>query len=211
MGEDGVNNALWLVNRLNITVCPYCNRTYTFTVNKKPDKAKRHVRPELDHFFPKSDPAYMHLAMSFYNLVPVCPQCNQLKGTNIFDYHPYYGSLIGQGRPRFEVEVVKDPEGKHLFPDKPILRLLNSSSDTDTLALADLYEQHEDYVKEILDKIQAYNLDALTPLVESFQGLGKTGEEIDRLIWGSYVEEGQLGKRPLSKLTRDLLEQFEVI
>lgn len=209
-GDDGVNNAIWLMTKLNITVCPYCNRIYTFTVKKKPKKAKRQVRPELDHFFPKSK--YNHLALSFYNLVPSCPQCNHLKGDNEFDYHPYYGDLNGKEGPRIEVENVKrDAKGTLVFPDDPKVKILDGNENTKVLGLQELYEQHEDYVKEILDKIQAYNKDYYDSLVDSFQGMGKTQEEIDRLVWGNYIEEAKQEKRPLSKMTRDLLRQFGVV
>ena len=209
-GNDGVNNAIWLMTKLNIKVCPYCNRIYTFTVKKKPKKAKRQVRPELDHFFPKSK--YAHLALSFYNLVPSCPQCNHLKGDNEFDYHPYFGDLNGNEGPRIEVENVRrDAKGMLVFPDAPKVKILDANENTRVLGLQELYEQHEDYVKEILDKIQAYNKDYYDSLVDSFQGMGKTQEEIDRLVWGNYVEEAMQEKRPLSKMTRDLLRQFGVI
>lgn len=209
-GDDGVNNAIWLMTKLNINVCPYCNRIYTFTVKKKPKKAKRQVRPELDHFFPKS--RYNHLALSFYNLVPSCPQCNHLKGDNEFDYHPYYGDLKGKESPRIEVEnVMKDARGMLVFPDEPKVKIHNANENTRVLGLQELYEQHKDYVKEILDKIQAYNKDYYNSLVNSFQGMGKTQEEIDRLVWGNYIEEATQEKRPLSKMTRDLLRQFDVI
>ena len=35
---------------INATVCPYCNRQYTFTVRK----GKLKSRPQFDHYFPKS-------------------------------------------------------------------------------------------------------------------------------------------------------------
>ena len=209
-GDDGVNNAIWLMSKLNIKVCPYCNRIYTYIVKKKPKKAKRQVRPELDHFFPKSK--YKHLALSFYNLVPSCPQCNHLKGDNEFDYHPYYGALKGKKNPRIEVaNVMKDAKGMLVFPDDPKVKILDGNENTRVLGLQELYEQHEDYVKEILDKIQAYNKDYYDPLVISFKGMGRTLEEIDRLVWGNYIEEDAQEKRPLSKMTRDLLKQFGII
>ena len=209
-GEDNLNNAIWLMRKLNVKVCPYCNRTYTFTLQKKTIEAKRYVRPEIDHFFPKSK--YKHLALSFYNLVPSCPLCNQLKGNNEFKFHPYYGNLDGNDCPRIEVEnVKKNANGLMLFPDDPKVKICYETRDTQTLGLQELYEQHTDYVKEILDKIQAYNKDYYDPLVTSFQGMGKTQEEIDRLVWGNYVEEASPGKRPLSKMTCDILKQFDVI
>ena len=206
-GDDNVNNAMWLVKRLNIPVCPYCNRTYTFVVEKRSNTTTRGIRPELDHFFPK--PKYGHLALSFYNLVPSCPTCNQLKGTHEFDFHPFYGALNGGRPPKFVVANV-NKDGL-LFPDKPRLEIENPNENTKSLGLKDLYSQHTDYVKEILDKIQAYNASYYESLMNSFQGAGKSGEEIERLIWGAYLEDLEHTKRPLSKMTKDILEQFDLI
>jgi hypothetical protein len=41
--------------------------------------------------------------------------------------------------------------------------------------------------------------------------MGKTQDEIDRLVWGNYIEEAAQEKRPLSKMTRDFLKQFDLI
>lgn len=51
------------VETLDLKTCPYCNRNYTFIVDEESGK----LRPELDHFYPKS--IYPFLAMSFYNLI----------------------------------------------------------------------------------------------------------------------------------------------
>ncbi len=106
---------------------------------------------------------------------------------------------------------MKDAKGMLVFPDDPKVKILDGDENTRVLGLQELYEQHKDYVKEILDKIQAYNKDYYTSLVNSFQGMGKTQDEIDRLVWGNYIEEAAQEKRPLSKMTRDFLKQFDLI
>lgn len=206
-GNDGINNAMWLMNKLNIKVCPYCNRTYTFTV-KSQRTGGRNVRPELDHFLPKSIGAYMHLAISFYNLIPSCPLCNQLKGVAECDYHPYYGHLVNGSEPMF---VVTNTSEDVLFPDDPKIDVEGTNNNISTLAIKELYSQHTDYVKEILDRIQAYNSSLYEPIIKSFQGVGRTPEEIDRLIWGNYIDDSHQINRPLSKLTADILKQFNII
>lgn len=210
-GRDNVNNADWLLERLDIKVCPYCNRSYTFTI-----KGKHGVRPELDHFYPRSIKTYKHLAISFYNLVPSCPMCNHQKWMNVFDFHPYYGMVDGSGRiPRLRVDdskvVYSSTHRPILFPDKPQIKIENPNTNTDVLQLESLYRHHSDYAKEILDKILAYNSALYTPLVSAFQGMGRTPEEIDRLIWGSYIADAEQAKRPMSKLTKDILDQFGII
>lgn len=202
-GKDGINNADWLLNRLNIKVCPYCNRSYTFTI-----KGKKGVRPELDHFFPRSVSNYKHLALSFYNLVPSCLSCNHTKNKQIFNFHPYYGMLDGTGViPEFIIKNIKAHSHTVLFPDKPEIAIENTNLNISGLRLDSLYKHHSDYAKEILDKVQAYNASSYNSLINSFQSMTKTPEEIDRLIWGNYIDDADEGKRPLSKLTRDILKQ----
>lgn len=214
IGRDGENNAVWLTKKLNIQVCPYCNRAYIFTVEKSQSKSKRTVRPEIDHFFPKSNPKYMHLAISFYNLIPSCPSCNHLKSTRILDFHPYVGDMndtTAQPKILVDLKTNNETDDTSLFPEKPTIIIEPSNTNTQELCLEELYKQHSDYAKELLDKIQAYNRSLYHPLIESFQSIGRTPEEIDRLIWGNYIEEGNFTKRPLSKMTHDILEQFGII
>ena len=42
--------------KLGVTACPYCNRSYIFTVKKDARNGK--ARPQYDHFFPKSKYPY---------------------------------------------------------------------------------------------------------------------------------------------------------
>lgn len=214
IGRDGENNAVWLTKKLNIRVCPYCNRAYIFTVEKSQSKSKSTVRPEIDHFYPKSNPEYRHLAISFYNLIPSCPSCNRLKSTRILDFHPYVGDLnntMAQPKILVDLKTNNETDDTILFPEKPKVKIEPSNKNTQVLCLEELYKQHSDYAKELLDRIQAYNKSFYHPLIESFQSIGRTPEEIDRLIWGNYIEEGNFGKRPLSKMTHDILEQFGII
>lgn len=41
--------------------------------------------------------------------------------------------------------------------------------------------------------------------------LVKNEEDLLRLIFGGYISDEDLHKRPLSKLTKDILEQLEII
>lgn len=70
-----LNPAYWLQSKLCVKVCPYCNRMYTTTLY-----GKKRIRPDFDHFYPKS--RYPYLAVSLFNLIPTCNICNKAK----FDY-----------------------------------------------------------------------------------------------------------------------------
>ena len=72
------NNMDWNIKcfceKLQIDVCPYCNRQYIYTYEK--NLLKRNTA-EIDHFRPKSK--YPYLSCSLFNLVPACHTCNSVK------------------------------------------------------------------------------------------------------------------------------------
>ena len=87
-------NAFKLIETSGIKSCPYCNKRSIVTnyVKVSSKKFKQGLRSELDHFFPKND--HPMLALSFYNLIPSCLECNlRLKGKIPFNLqrflHPY--------------------------------------------------------------------------------------------------------------------------
>lgn len=65
---------------LQVTVCPYCNRNFVHSTDKR-------TMCDLEHFFDKE--TYSILAVSFYNLVPVCHSCNHAKGSKKILYSPH--------------------------------------------------------------------------------------------------------------------------
>lgn len=182
-----------LVNRIGLKTCPYCNRSFTFVATRA---NKKGVRPELDHFVPKSEvPA---LALNLYNLIPVCPSCNHLKKARRMRCNPYL---------REPSEVFKLTD----VTDATSLKLLPENSDyAEVLLLDKLYAQHSDYIQEILDKAVAYNNCAYDALLEDFQAMAKTPAELERLVWGAYLDDAEHHKRPLSKLTSDILKQLDI-
>lgn len=78
------------------------------------------------------------------------------------------------------------------------------------MGLNELYSEHKDFIKEIMDKAIAYNSSYYDSLIESFRHMGLNVQDIDNLIWGTYAENDKINKRPLSKLTRDILEHYKI-
>ena len=200
-----------LAKELNINVCPYCNRNYTFTVIDK----KEISRPEFDHFYSKNK--YPILALSFYNLIPSCHICNStLKGKEEFTInshiHPYIDSFDKKAKFSF-----KPLSSDFLYNHKSIKvalfttdkKALNSKT---VFKLNEFYKHHHDTVTELIQKAQIYNDSYIDELYQNYEGvLFRNREDILRLITGGYIEDKDINKRPLSKLIKDISEELGLI
>lgn len=140
------------IELIGLETCPYCNRNYIYSLDKKGK-----IKPQIDHFYPKS--IYPILAASFYNLIPSCETCNGLSVKSSQDTltknvtNPY---LIKHKDFRFSYDIVSlnlinpiSSKGsiKVTLPEK-----LDENSEL--FKLEELYEKHEDHVLELIYKSQ---------------------------------------------------------
>jgi len=208
-----------LSKTLQINVCPYCNRQYTFTVISN---SKKITRPEFDHFFCKEK--YPLLSLSFYNLIPSCVICNShLKGRKLFslkkNLHPYlYGfdthlkfnynpfTINGALGNTDEIEV-------KLESDKECKNRNKIKGNCDAFHLEEIYQMHKDSVREILRKHYVSGGKYLKVLAKTFPELNVTTKELYQIGFGNYYDNIDFHNRPLGKLTKDIFEQlkFDVI
>jgi len=195
-----------LIDRLGITVCPYCNRTYVQSIKNQNQYHKKRRTSEFDHFFPKSK--YPFLAISFYNLIPSCKTCNHVKGTNPVLFSPYDESNNGQSLVDFKYNItgsdyLTNPKQVSIEIDWKNPEFFESNGKV--LGLDDLYQNHNDVAQEILLKRHIYNDSRIDELWEQYgNDIFNSKEEIIQMIIGNYIQEEDLGKRPLSKLTRGI-------
>jgi len=192
------------VTELDLKTCPYCNRNYTFIVNSEDGK----LRPELDHFFPKS--LYPFLAMSFYNLIPSCTICNHTKSNIQKDnlINPYdikYDDISFTYIPN-NIDFAAVQNEKYDFNSFEI-QIEGNKENIELFKLEELYIQHKDIVLEILIK-KAYYPESY---IEELKNFGFNEDEIYRYLFSNYTKEEDLHKRPLSKLIKDISEELELI
>ncbi|AVM49541.1 hypothetical protein [Capnocytophaga sp. oral taxon 878] len=204
-------NAYDLAKKLDIPTCPYCNRTYTKTVITQ--KGEKIIRPEFDHWFPKSE--YPLLALSFYNLIPSCHICNSnVKGGKKTDlkyhFHPY--NPINNFNPIFSYEL-KDYDSYKIkigfrgeFDEKE-----KFEKSLKLFELENIYQAHEDEVKDLIKIRQAYSDKYIDMLNDSLEGVNLSKEEVYRLAFGVHYEEDKFDRRPLSKLKKDILTELGII
>ncbi len=193
------------VEILDLKTCPYCNRNYTFIVDEESGK----LRPELDHFYPKS--IYPFLAMSFYNLIPSCPICNHTKSSKVSEnlINPYD---IKDDDFKFTYKPTdisfSQIESKKYDMDSFEIEFKKKNENIDIFKLDELYKQHKDIVVDLLMKKAYYPKSYVEELEKSF---GFTKDEIYRYLLNNYKKEEDLHKRPLSKLIKDISEELDLI
>lgn len=210
---------IW-AEKLDVTVCPYCNRSYVFTLNKSG------IRPHYDHFFPKSK--YPYLAVSMYNLIPSCAVCNGAKSdcdtfdsfsqkeNFIYPFNDAYGTHINfranlkcdvstwlGDTSNFEIEIIAKNGTDSNLVEKEI-------KTTDKLKLQELYTKHKDYVQDIIRITYIYNIDYFQSLVDSYPQIFFSVQDVENLIYMNYLDEENWDKRVLAKLTYDIKNQFQI-
>ncbi|PFK99265.1 hypothetical protein COJ01_19960 [Priestia megaterium] len=223
--------AYTMAERLSVFVCPYCNRHYTSTlravkIGRKVEQGG--TRPQFDHFLSKSK--FPFFALSFYNLIPSCSICNaSLKSTREFtidEYvHPYVEGF--DDNVLFTVKLKKDDNDKdylkawysdnnHFDIEFNYVKTADPSlierakRNVKVFRLDHLYNQHKDYVMEILVKAEMYSPDAIDALVKDFPKLFPKRDYVIRLITNNYIHQEDLGKRVLAKLSRDISREYNI-
>lgn len=185
-----------LVEDLEITVCPYCNRNFI-------NNTEKYAMAQFDHFFPKSK--YPMLALSLYNLIPCCPQCNHNKLEKELSYSPYNKEFTTDKLLRFNII----PEFVDGFEIGIEAKNEIIKENIDKLLLKEAYAVHKPLVKEIYLKVKMYSdcyIQSLNNMVmDSVINIDMT---FDELWYGNYLTEDKYYLRPLSKLTHDMIEEF---
>ncbi len=193
------------IKKLGVSTCLYCNRNYIFNFTKS---NKENATAQLDHFYDKS--TYPYLAVCLYNLIPSCTTCNQRKSSKKIDIlHPYYESFDKKAKFSLKIEDCKfyhSLDGFNIEIKTEDKKVENSKK---VFNLEQLYENHKDIVLELIQKEAIYNESYLDELLTKYEGtLFKNREDLQRLISGGYVSDDEIGKRPLSKLVKDISSEL---
>ena len=210
--SDGITIAHSFFRELNIRTCPYCNRQYTFTI----DGETVRTAPEYDHFYDKA--SYPILSVSFYNLIPSCHTCNHIKGAKkTVRVNPYFRGFEScfrlvddNSKEMNRAEILKKGGGKLAFLKSDGTDSYFDQGNIDTFGLQELYSKHDDYVKDLLEKVAAYNSTTQQALVDAFQSAAYSPQQVFDFVWGKYLELAQYVNQPFSKLTKDILEQLGI-
>lgn len=193
-----------IIKKMNVKVCPYCNENYII------NRGKKYASAQLDHFFDKSsNPLF---AICLYNLIPSCGTCNHIKSNRELLISPFDEQID-----REKLKISYKPLSSNYIKKNDNIEIVfkttgadgkNIKRDIETLKIPESYKFHRDYVQEILKKRIIYSRSQIKELYKSYGNLFKDEEELVRIIFGNYINSKDLNKRPLSKLTKDILKEI---
>ena len=206
--------------KLDVNVCLYCNRQYTYTLYTQDGKC----RPTLDHFLDKG--TYPYFSLSFYNLIPSCYVCNSsLKNQQAFTLdthlHPFLESMLDVLNFKIDIQAVDFITGKsknfkvELSADrrcKNLALIQRAKENAKVFKIQELYEGHKEFAAEIIKKAYYYNKSKINEIykftTESGHRLFGSKEEVIEFALGNYINDTKLAKRVLAKFTRDLAKDL---
>lgn len=214
------------VNATGIKTCVYCNSQLAVVTSfsfydKKEKKRKKKIMAkfELDHYYSKSK--YPFLCTSFFNLYPVCGNCNRAKYNNTIDFELYSTDpnnleifnfwIDDQSILDYWLEPVKNHTNlkvklECLNGDYNYLNNYNSM-----FGIQGIYDTQTDLAEELVHKAKVYTNAYKESLVDDFKDLFPDKMILNRIIVGNYAEASEIHKRPMAKYTQDIARQLGLI
>lgn len=199
-----------LYQKMDVQVCPYCNRQYIHTVSVT---GKGTYLGDLDHFYPKN--IYQLFSLSLWNLTPVCKPCNQLfkrqYNRNIlspmdagFDddcilkiHYQDVSSMLGiNDHFTFNWEIQKYVPGN---------KKEQIQQNLDMFSLNEVYQFHKQDIQDILRKRHLRSkllADRQDALLGDFR---LPAEDVNRLFYGASLNKDTFHKELLGKMVYDVV------
>lgn len=215
---------LIFLNTLGIKTCVYCHCQLIPIIHKTVNAQGQNIDwkglLELDHRHPKSK--YPFLCTSFFNLYPVCAPCNKAKSDSpsnfdLYDLGPEFNIFRFSLKNNAVIDYWADPDQtklevqfNHIQPDEG----LNDQQALDyeeMFNVQKIYNTQKDIVEELIHKQQVYTAEYNSDLLTTFKGLFPDKGMYTRLVVGTYTNEKDVFKRPMSKFIQDISKDIGLI
>lgn len=188
-----------IVENLNLLVCPYCNREYVNSRDKKCSGA------QLDHFYNKN--MYPIFALSLYNLVPVCSNCNRIKSnSNKMFASPFDTNINWENEVKFEFKT------KGTSIDKILISSENEkiSNNIEQMKIQESYQIHLSDLNKLQEKIEAYSDTQIQELKKSLATKNISEDYIKEIIFGSKIDYKSIKNKSLGRMLRDFYRMYKI-
>lgn len=214
------NGIVWnrhnFVQKLNVRVCPYCNRQYITSFYKNDHKV---TTADIDHYYPKTQ--YPLLSMNFFNLIPSCSVCNSgLKGRKKLEIGDMTLNPFFDDSDSLFFRINDDElEEMYNFPksDIKIGTVVNTVKNNENqkraensakiFYLSEVYNVHIKEVGTIRENINRFSEEYFENIFQkNYKGLFDDYKEFRKVIFN--FNDLNDGDEPLVKLKKDIYHQL---
>lgn len=195
---NGTSMRVRIVIQAGLTVCPYCNRDY---INCR---AKSVSGAQLDHFFSKSK--YPLFAVCLYNLVPVCGNCNRIKGSTKLTFTSPFDTTID-----WDKDLTFTYTGTNLNDmNIKVTAEGNLKNNINKMRIEEAYKIHSTEVLDLIEREQIYNSSQKKELIEVLGPENLTDADIKKIIFGPKITKESMRTKPLGKMMYDLHKELRI-
>lgn len=163
-GKLRQNFGFKIANTFFIRTCPYCN-TNDIRIYFDIDKNRNIIEAQLDHFYPKA--IHPLLTICFFNLIPICSNCNLNKSNNYLKYSPYVSDSSLYTDSLLQFSYTYDSKGELQVN----LKILNDIICSNVKILKLRYKYNSNEAKEQVDKSIKYYTKYPEVKIESLKSL----------------------------------------
>lgn len=188
----------------NVT-CPYCNDNSVRITNISSDDDEDTILRayfDLDHFFSKSQNPFF--AISFYNLIPSCHDCNSLEKSDLIfnletHIHPYSKSFNENYTFKINPDSII-----HGYTDKINIHYIGDSEDFNKrdLKLEQRYKSHLDSINQFIKLYINYQNYRNSP--------NYSYDYSDALLINVPLNSHDILRKKTGKMYRDVLKEIDV-
>lgn len=190
---------------ISVPVCPYCGMEFLPIGYNKGGVLK--YWGDIDHFYSRS--RYPGMSICFYNLIPSCKICNQIKQSKDVEFlNPYDKDYYSKYHFRTDFDNTNDISYLLGLNDNFRIRIdapYDSNADISeikTFCLEDRYSSLKSLVKDIIIKSRAYENIYLDNLIEKYD---ISHDEIKQALFDYDEDEHE---KIFSRFNKDIAEEF---
>lgn len=197
--RNGSSMRVRIVKNSGLTVCPYCNRDY---INCRGENASG---AQLDHFYEKSD--YPLFALSLYNLVPVCGNCNRMKSKQDVEFaSPFDDTIDWEEDTTFHYMAGGGNQSGIMIKSKHT----GIRNNIEKMRIEEAYRIHDAEAEELLEKKRIYCQTQQQEFRDVLYKISISEQEIKLAVFGPKITEEMMKTKPLGKMMSDLQKEYGI-
>lgn len=208
-------------SKVGMKTCYVCNAQYALSIDPEKRSLGTSLQQErymskfqFDHYLPRAK--YPALSISLFNLLPICPGCNLIKGERDIGIN-FLSTDPKDWDGKFTFNIVESTLTFFLLQQEPLeLEFIDTYTYKNTgktfaekYDIKGIYNSQIDLIEELIVRKLKYSETYKNKLSESFPELFKNIKINERIELGTYTKKEGIHNRPMSKFIQDVDQQID--